>query len=109
MPYSKIEEVVGINLGDSLPLFLIKLIASSISCSLTSYCLISGPFPSAKFLRATPFYLIENELTNIGIPNNAQKNFWEAIKENLNSRDAVSYTHLRAHETPEHLVSRLLR
>src|SRR5678816_3272894 len=27
---------------------------------------------------------------------------------NINSNEAVSYTHLRAHETPEHLVCRLL-
>eukprot|EP00658_Telonema_sp_P-2_P053845 TRINITY_DN42550_c0_g1_i1.p1 TRINITY_DN42550_c0_g1~~TRINITY_DN42550_c0_g1_i1.p1 ORF type:complete len:101 (-),score=13.70 TRINITY_DN42550_c0_g1_i1:88-390(-) len=29
-------------------------------------------------------------------------------KEQLHSTTAVSYTHLRAHETPEHLVCRLL-
>src|SRR5678815_5909294 len=30
------------------------------------------------------------------------------FEENENGRKAVSYTHLRAHETPEHLVCRLL-
>ena len=45
---------------------------------------------SAKFLRATPYYLMENELINIGIPKSALKDFWEAIKENLNSRDEIS-------------------
>ena len=45
---------------------------------------------SAKFLRSTPYNLIKNELTNIGIPNNSQKDFWEAIKENLNSRYEIS-------------------
>ena len=28
--------------------------------------------------------------TNIGIPNRSQKDFWEAIKENLNSRSEIS-------------------
>ena len=45
---------------------------------------------SAKFLRSTPYHLIESELTNIGIPNSSQKDFWEAIKENLNSRSEIS-------------------
>src|SRR5678816_2636904 len=31
----------------------------------------------------------------------------EAMNENLIGGDPVSYTHLRAHETPEHLVCRL--
>ena len=45
---------------------------------------------SAKFLRSTPYHLIESELTNIGVPNSSQKDFWEAIKENLNSRSEIS-------------------
>ena len=45
---------------------------------------------SAKFLRSTPYHIIESELTNIGIPNRSQKEFWEAIKENLNSRSEIS-------------------
>ena len=45
---------------------------------------------SAIFLRSTPYHLIESELTNIGIPNSSQKDFWEAIKENLNSRSEIS-------------------
>src|SRR5678816_3499625 len=32
----------------------------------------------------------------------------ERAEKQMNSLDAVSYTHLRAHETPEHLVCRLL-
>ena len=45
---------------------------------------------SAKYLRSTSYHLIESELTNIGIPNSSQKDFWEAIKENLNSRSEIS-------------------
>ena len=45
---------------------------------------------SAKLLRASPFELVENELINTGIPKSALEDFWEAIKENLNSRDEIS-------------------
>ena len=45
---------------------------------------------SAKLLRSTPCYIIENELANIGIPKSSQEDFWEAIKENLNSRNEIS-------------------
>ena len=40
-------------------------------------------------------------------PANPRKPF-EANLRSVSMREAVSYTHLRAHETPEHLVCRLL-
>src|SRR5678815_2530184 len=34
-------------------------------------------------------------------------NIWQRVNHSLRSIISVSYTHLRAHETPEHLVCRL--
>ena len=34
--------------------------------------------------------------------------FWQDTLRKMNNTITVSYTHLRAHETPEHLVCRLL-
>ena len=45
---------------------------------------------SAKILRSTPFNLIKKELIKIGIPNNDLMDFWEAVRENLNTRDEIS-------------------
>src|SRR5678816_822766 len=43
----------------------------------------------------------ESEKVAVQYPNQAEPAIWHGII-------AVSYTHLRAHETPEHLVCRLL-
>ena len=45
---------------------------------------------SSKVLRDTPINIIKKELIELGIPNNDQENFWEAIKENLNTREEIS-------------------
>ncbi len=45
---------------------------------------------SVKLLRSSPFTLVENELINVGIPKSALEDFWETIRENLNSREEIS-------------------
>ena len=45
---------------------------------------------SSKVLRDTPINIIKKELIELGIPNYDHENFWEAIKENLNTREEIS-------------------
>ena len=45
---------------------------------------------SSKILRDTPINIIKKELIELGIPNYDHENFWEAIKENLNTREEIS-------------------
>ena len=45
---------------------------------------------SSKVLRDTPINIIKKELIELGIPNNDQENFWEAIRENLNTRKNIT-------------------
>src|SRR5678815_1681136 len=71
----------------------------------------SGPAPT-KTLRTTPSFPMTNV---VGMP--SIKYFSDALRPGssstgsvrfLDAMNPVPYTHLRAHETPEHLVCRLL-
>ena len=65
-------------------------------------------------MKKTVSKLLEGQTKNITDLKNFMfaKDYWKAVDKNSDSVEnaikTVSYTHLRAHETPEHLVCRLL-
>src|SRR5678816_3386439 len=83
-----------------LPIVLVIALAILASLAFTVYC-VSRPTKRAYLVTPQSFSQISGPALKV------TDETW-ANHDGTRARGSVSYTHLRAHETPEHLVCRLL-